>query len=98
MRMNCMRKKGMVVLSVIGALAIVTTAAPSFADECDTLSCSDECRAERTACSGMRKTLSDWLKTFCKMDALDVRFDCVDAKTQADEDCGAFCGDEYGAC
>src|SRR3954467_1284958 len=90
--------KSLVAAGVAAILAVLTAAPVAFADECDALSCQDVCRSDRVACSAMRKTLADWLKAFCKMDLLDVRFDCVDAKTQSDEDCSPLCGDEYAVC
>ena len=90
---------GVVAAAVAISVVAVTGMAPAaHAQSCDVLTCEEDCRAEQNACEMMRSTLKDWLKAFCKMDALDVRFDCVDAKTLADESCGDLCGDDFKAC
>lgn len=67
-------------------------------DACDALSCEELCKAEKKACSALRLTLRDWLRAFCEDDATDAQFDCIDAKTIADEECGPLCGDDFKDC
>ena len=68
------------------------------ADECDAMSCTELCKADNRACATLRVSLRDWLKAFCKSDADDQAFDCFDAKTNADEDCGLLCGADSKQC
>jgi hypothetical protein len=91
--------KSAVIATLVGASLVAGAAMvqPAYA-QCDTLTCQQDCEAEHNACELMRSTLRQWLREFCRMDALDVRFDCVDAKTQADENCGELCGTDFKEC
>ncbi len=85
-------------LTVVGALTPIATRF-AHADECDTLTCQELCRADRHSCMALRLTLREWLRSFCKSDASDAQFECIDAKTQADEDdCALLCGSEFKTC
>ena len=92
-----MRIVALAFLTIVGVFASIA-AISARADECDQLSCDKLCQADRRSCLALRLTLRDWLQAFCKSDADDQRFDCVDAKTNVDESCALLCGDEFKQC
>jgi putative N-acetylmannosamine-6-phosphate epimerase len=93
-------KTRMRIAAALIVLTLVATLTPTTAraDQCDTMTCEELCKADKKACSALRTTLSGWLKAFCKSDADDQEFDCIDAKTDADENCALLCGDEFKQC